>query len=113
MRQAVGWTVLRDAADGRPPHIWAPGLPDINHAKAFAASLMTFGCIANMDVDARCLLGNAAPLPGKTPVEGLEAVYEVHNDNGDHVFTALGPQRRRARVEGRSLGAGQTRQPAD
>ena len=77
VRQAVGWTVLRDAADGRAPHIWAPGMPDINHAKAFAASLMTFGCIANMDVDARCLLGNAAPQPGKTPVEGLEAAFAL------------------------------------
>jgi hypothetical protein len=77
VRQALGWAVLRDAAGGRPPHIWAPGVPDLNHAQAFAASLMTFGCIANMDVDARCLLGNAEPLPGKTPVDGLEAAFAL------------------------------------
>jgi len=77
VRQAIGWTVLRDAADGRPPHIWAPGLPDINHAQAFAASLLTFGCVANMDVDAHCLLGNEAPAEGKTPVEGLKAAFAL------------------------------------
>jgi hypothetical protein len=77
LRQAVGWTVLRDSADGRPPHIWAPGLPDIDHAQAFAASLMTFGCVANMDVDERCLLGAQDPLPGKTPVDGLKAAFAL------------------------------------
>ena len=57
VRQAVGWTVLRGAADGRPPHIWARGLPNTDHAKAFAASLLTFGCIANMDVSDGSVLG--------------------------------------------------------
>ena len=28
VRQALGWTVLRDAADGRPPHIWVSGVPN-------------------------------------------------------------------------------------
>jgi hypothetical protein len=38
---------------------------------------MTFGCVANMDVDERCLLRAAAPAPGKTPVDGLEAAFAL------------------------------------
>ena len=64
VRQAVGWTVLRDSADGRPPHIWVSGVPNISHARAAAGSLLTFGCIANMDVDEQSLLGDAGARRG-------------------------------------------------
>jgi hypothetical protein len=77
VRQAIGWTALRDASDGRPPHIWAPGLPPMHHAKAFAASLLTFGCIANMDVSDRNVLGREDPPPGKKTRDALEAAFAL------------------------------------
>jgi hypothetical protein len=88
VRQALGWSVLRDAADGRPPHIWAPGLPDCNHAQAFAASLITLGCIANMDTHEYHLSeetdGEVIP-EGKTPLEALEAAFSLGNTVSPHL----------------------------
>jgi hypothetical protein len=88
VRQAVGWTVLRDSADGRPPHIWAPGLPNTEHAQAFAASLLTFGCIANMDVDEQSLLGTKAPTKGKTPLEALKEAFALGKATSPHLARA-------------------------
>jgi hypothetical protein len=88
VRQALGWTVLRDAADGRPPHIWAPGLPDIHHARAYAASLLTFGCIANMDVE-ESVLGGGKAGPGKTPIDALQAAFTLGAKASPHLGTAL------------------------
>lgn len=85
LRQALGWTVLRDAADGRPPHIWAPGLPNREHAQAFAASLLTFGCIANMDVHEHSLVGGVDIPPGKTPLDALKAAFALGNAASPHL----------------------------
>jgi len=88
VRQAVGWTVLRDSADGRPPYIWVKGVPDDRHARAAAGSLLAFGCIANMDVDEQSLLGNQAPEGGKTPLDALEAAFELGRDASPHLAAA-------------------------
>jgi hypothetical protein len=85
VRQALGWTVLRDSADGRPPHIWVKGVPNDDHARAAAGSLIAFGCIANMDVDEQSLLGNADPAPGKTPLDALRAAFELGRDASPHL----------------------------
>jgi hypothetical protein len=85
LRQAVGWTVLRDAADGRPPHIWAGGVPDVNHARAFAASLLTFGCVAAMDVWEASLLGGQDQPPGKTPLKGVKAAFALGGTVSPHL----------------------------
>jgi hypothetical protein len=89
VRQAVGWTVLRDSADGRPPHIWVKGVPNVAHARAAAASLLTFGCIANMDVDEQSLLGTLPPHPGKTPLDALEAAFTLGRAASPHLADAL------------------------
>jgi hypothetical protein len=92
----VGWTVLRDSADGRPPHIWVSGgVPNIGHARAAAGSLLAFGWIANMDVDEQSLLGNADPTEGKTPLSALEAAFKLGRDASPHLATAQ-PVRRAA-----------------
>jgi hypothetical protein len=84
VRQAIGWTVLRDSADGRPPRIWAPGLPTAEHAEAFAASLITFGCIAHVDVDEGAILGGD-PEEGKTPLDGVRAAFRLGNRVSPHL----------------------------
>jgi hypothetical protein len=82
VRQALGWTVLRDAADGRPPHIWVRGVPNSAHARAFAASLLTFGCIANMDVHeyhlSEATQGEVIP-EGKTRKNALKHAFALGN----------------------------------
>jgi hypothetical protein len=85
VRQALGWTVLRDAADGRPPHIWARGLPNSDHAQAFAGSLLTFGCIANMDVYEGNVGGGGRVPAGKTPVAALKDAFALGNAASPHM----------------------------
>lgn len=46
---AQGHDLHRDAADGRPPHIWVHGLLDERSALHAAAGIMTHGCVANID----------------------------------------------------------------
>ncbi|MCX7012971.1 MAG: hypothetical protein NTW86_10515 [Candidatus Sumerlaeota bacterium] len=48
-RLALGYTLARDAADGRPAHIWAHGLLDARSAIFAAAGMIAHGCIANLD----------------------------------------------------------------
>jgi hypothetical protein len=88
VRQAVGWTVLRDSADGRPPHIWVSGVPNVSHARAAAGSLLAFGCIANMDVDEQSLLGTKEPHEGKTPLDALEAAFTLGRNASPHLAAA-------------------------
>jgi hypothetical protein len=85
LRQALGWTVLRDSSDGRPPHIWVSGVPNIHHARAAAASVITFGGVANMDVQERTLLGRAQPSDGKTPLDALQAAFALGARVSPHI----------------------------
>ncbi|MDA8745660.1 dockerin type I domain-containing protein [Rubripirellula amarantea] len=58
-RAALGWTVLRDASDGAPPHIWMASFPNEAHIRAFTASIITYGGVANIDVpEANLLVAN-------------------------------------------------------
>jgi hypothetical protein len=50
VKVALGYTLARDAADGRPAHIWTFNLQDETSALYAAAGMMTHGCIANIDV---------------------------------------------------------------
>jgi hypothetical protein len=49
VRMAMGWTWCRDAADGRPPHVWIPRLPDDLTARFATAAVIGHGGIANLD----------------------------------------------------------------
>ncbi len=50
-RLALGWVWNRDAADGRPPHVWVNELVDEPSATFASAGLLAHGCIANLDHD--------------------------------------------------------------
>jgi hypothetical protein len=76
VRQSLSWTVLRDSSDGRPPHIWHPGVPSADQAEALAASLLTFGAVANMDAYEGSLV-DQTDHSGKTPVEGLKRAFTL------------------------------------
>jgi hypothetical protein len=76
VRQSLSWTVLRDGSEGRPPHIWHPGVPTREQAVALAASLLTFGAVANMDVYEGSLR-TQEDKSGKTPVEGLKEAFTL------------------------------------
>lgn len=55
VRLALGWILARDATDGRPPHIWTPGLVSEAHITGSAAAMLTHGAIANLDVKENAL----------------------------------------------------------
>lgn len=46
---ALGYTLSRDSADGRPAHIWIPRLRDETSAVYSCAGVIAHGCIANPD----------------------------------------------------------------
>jgi hypothetical protein len=50
VRLALGYTLARDAADGRPSHIWTHGLLDEAATLYATAGMVAHGCIANLDV---------------------------------------------------------------
>ena len=76
VRQAFGWTAIRDASNGRPPKIWISGVPDTAHALAAAGSLLTFGAVADIDVAEESLIQGEVP-SGKTPIEAVRAAFEL------------------------------------
>lgn len=47
---ASGWAFLRDAAQGRPPHIWVNDSLSAEERLSAAAGLMTYGHICNLDM---------------------------------------------------------------
>jgi hypothetical protein len=84
VRQSLSWTVLRDSSDGRPPHIWHPGVPTEDQAEALAASVVTFGAIANMDVAEKTLV-DETDQAGKTPVAGLRRAFDLGKRVSPHL----------------------------
>ena len=50
-RPAFGWVLSRDAADGRPAHVWISRAPGPDWGKLFpTAAVIAHGCIANLDM---------------------------------------------------------------
>jgi len=47
---ALGWTYSRDAAEGRPPHVWCNAITDPRVAQAAAAAVIVHGGVANLDI---------------------------------------------------------------
>ncbi len=47
---ALGYTLARDACDGRPAHVWTHGLLDEASTLYAVAGVVTHGCIANLDI---------------------------------------------------------------
>lgn len=70
------WTFLREAAAGRPPHVWAPSLPDADHARAYVASIVAHGGIANMDIGEDLLL-RGRERAGLTPRDALASAFTL------------------------------------
>ena len=87
IRTVLAWVVARDAADGRPPHIWTAGLSDESSAIAAASAVMATGGIANLDAAEKDLpdmnfkssfaLGDLASpaLAGTKPLKWLGIVF--------------------------------------
>jgi hypothetical protein len=84
IRQAFGWVLMRDSADGRPPHIWERAFQDHEHARAATAAMLTYGLVANTNVDER-ILADRSPLETSTPLEGLKAAFDLGNQVSPHL----------------------------
>lgn len=76
IRMALGWTVLRDAAQGRPPHIWVQAVPNEAHVLGCVASLVAHGAVANLDVVEENILETNNP-EGATPREALMTAFDL------------------------------------
>jgi hypothetical protein len=45
----LAWVMARDAAQGRPAHVWVNGLEDAGRWRAATAAIVATGCVANLD----------------------------------------------------------------
>lgn len=70
-RLGLGWSLLRDARGGRPPHVYAPGFPNADHARGFVAAVIAHGAVANLDVAESLLLEGGVAPADKTPRDAL------------------------------------------
>jgi hypothetical protein len=59
---AFSWSLVRDAAQGRPGHYWVNGTRSAEERLAAAAALLTYGHVANLDV-----VESTIPNAGYTP----------------------------------------------
>ncbi len=84
VRIAAGWTLVRDAAGGRPPVVWALGFADSARAEAFVAAVLTHGGTASLDV-ADAIMAGRAVAPHATPVSALKDAAAL----GDRVAPGL------------------------
>jgi hypothetical protein len=71
-----GWAFLRDAGLGRPPHIWAPALPDTDDALGAVAAIVSAGGIANLDVSEDILLRDR-DAQGRTSLAALQQAFAL------------------------------------
>lgn len=63
IRQAFGFSLLRDSAENGTPHIWKARSPTAEQDEAFIAAVTTFGGIAALDI-IEYLLEPGATVPG-------------------------------------------------
>lgn len=77
--RALGWVITRDSADFRPFHVWSG--TDLAHEKLallWAAAIMGFGGVANLDIYERSFRArNADALRGHTSLGSATAVFEL------------------------------------
>jgi hypothetical protein len=52
---ALGWSIVRDCSDGRPPLMWIPHIRSEDKALYSSAAAVTYGCIAAMNMSIRDL----------------------------------------------------------
>ncbi|MCZ7649081.1 MAG: hypothetical protein M5U26_28145 [Planctomycetota bacterium] len=55
VRIGFAFDLSRDAADGRPPHIWTHGVPDEKSLLFATGGLLTHGAIANLDMNEKTI----------------------------------------------------------
>jgi hypothetical protein len=85
VRMALGWTLLRDSANGRPPRIWANQQANRDHALGFAASILAYGGIAQMHVPQGAMAAPHTVNAGATPRDALEATFQLGNRVSPHL----------------------------
>jgi len=56
IRIGLGWSILRDSADGRSPHVWFAGVKNTDEGEAFVWAVMAYGGIANLDIHESVIL---------------------------------------------------------
>lgn len=91
-QRAMGWTVLRDGANGRPFHCWVEGTATAEQAPAAAAGIIAYGGIASMLGNTETLAGvldaTDRRVRGATPRAGLEASLALSEAAGPYLVNA-------------------------
>ena len=95
MLMTMGWAIQRDAANGRPPHIWTHDILDASHALGFSAGMLTHGAINNInrDLDLPFWIDDPDDLTGPDiinpdvgiPQEWTASSFEMGNKIASHI----------------------------
>lgn len=90
LRVHMGYALVRDGADGRPPHVWTHGVPTATSAVFATAGMLTHGAVPNLDQSERdfeslrfapaVAMGNKASeyLVGRRPARWLAVHFSEH-----------------------------------
>ena len=87
VRQAFGWSLLRDAAEDGKPHIWDSWSPNGDHEEAFVAAVTTYGAIAAVDV-LETQLTPGSEVPGIHTRAELKDIFELGATISPHLGNA-------------------------
>jgi len=80
IRMAYGWTFLAELS-GSAPHVWINGLPTWDQAMLAVGAIITFGGVANVDIDERNIT-TATDHKGVTPRALLKSIYGMDKTVG-------------------------------
>jgi Hypothetical glycosyl hydrolase 6 len=84
IRKALGWTLMRDSAEGRPPRIGGVDHRNEDEALAFVAVLTSYGTVANVNVPDENVLEANDP-EGETRRAALKAAFDLGNKVSPHL----------------------------
>ncbi|MBM3500629.1 MAG: hypothetical protein FJX74_18385 [Armatimonadetes bacterium] len=74
IQTALGWSLVRDSCDGRPPLMWIPRVKSERDALRASAAAYSYGCVASMAIE---------------DISGAKALFGSTFANGAKVSSAL------------------------
>ena len=83
VRIALGWALMRDSANGRAPRIGAPDFATPDGTEAFAAAVVTWGGIANINLTEEHMPPQNAA--GESDREGYRRAFALGNAVSPHL----------------------------
>lgn len=79
IRQKFQSIFIRDAADGRPTHVWIVDAPNEEHLMGVTSYLISQGCVANLDIKESIIMQDNENTKGRLPREAYRKALALGN----------------------------------